>query len=55
MKEIEVTRTQAAVLKIVRNYLTKNGYPPTRQEISDGMGWSSTTSATNAIVQLEDL
>lgn len=40
-----LTKQQERVLKFVKSYIAKSGYPPTREEISDHFGWASCNSA----------
>ena len=40
-----LTQQQKAVLKYLTSFIRKNGYPPTRQEIADEMGFASANGA----------
>ena len=42
---ISLTKPQKAVLKHLSSFIKKNGYPPTRQEIADEMGFASANGA----------
>ena len=41
-----------AVFKFIKSFTAKNGYPPTRDEISEHMGWASSNAAHYHITKL---
>lgn len=45
--------TTDAVFKFIKNFTAKRGFPPTRQEISEHMGWASPTAAHYHVVKLQ--
>ena len=48
-----LTKTQQKVLDFINSYRNKNGYPPTRREIGDALGFSSENAAQEHLVNLE--
>lgn len=44
-----LTRTQAKILAFLKDHIRSEGYPPTRQEISDHMGYRSANAAQEAL------
>ncbi len=49
----KLTVRQAEVLAHVKNYISLNGYPPTRAEISRGMGMKSPNAAHEHLMRIE--
>lgn len=47
-----LTSAQSRVLTFVRDSIETHGYPPTRQEIADAMGFSSPTAAHEHLQRL---
>ena len=50
---MELTATQAKVLKFVASYIKDNGYPPTRREVSDHFKWAYPSSAEDHLRAIE--
>lgn len=48
-----LTPRQAEVLEWIRTYITAHSYPPTRQEIANGMGFKSANAAQEHLLALE--
>ena len=44
-----LTKKQAATLDFIRAFITQEGMPPTRKEISDGLGHSSPNGANDGL------
>ena len=49
----KLTPQQHAVLEFVKLYAKKNGFPPTRAEISQGFGWASVNAAQQHLRLIE--
>ncbi len=47
-----MTEKQKAVLVFIREFIVKTGFPPTRVEIADGMGYRSPNAAEEHIKAL---
>ncbi len=50
----KLTEKQKAVLRFIRDFIEKNGYPPTDREIADGIGLSSHTTAYSHVHALKE-
>lgn len=48
-----ITPKQQSVLKLIGNYIRRNGYPPTIREVSDHLGINSTNGANDHLKALE--
>lgn len=48
-----LTPIQQEVFSFIVAYRQKRGYPPTRQEIIDGFGWKSPTSAQQHLREIQ--
>ena len=46
---MSLTKTQAKILSFLKAYTKAQGYPPTRQEICEHMGYKSVNSAQEAL------
>jgi repressor LexA len=44
-----LTKKQAATLDFIRAFINQEGMPPTRKEISDGLGHSSPNGANDGL------
>ena len=53
MKKQELTDRQSEVLTVIADYIKDNGFPPTRMDISDEMGFSSPNAAQEHLEALE--
>lgn len=49
----DLTKKQAEVMKFLRSFIKREGYPPTRQEICDSFGWKSTNNAEQHLRLIE--
>lgn len=49
----DLTPAQNKVLKFVRNWIAKNHFPPTRAEISRGLGFASPNAAYEHLMALQ--
>ena len=47
-----LTKTQAKILAFIRKHVADKGYPPTRSEICEHMGYESMNSAQDALKAL---
>lgn len=52
---MELTKRQKEVLKFIKSFVSKNGYPPTRDDICDNFGWESRNNAEQHLRRLERL
>lgn len=50
---MELTARQNEVLKFIRSYISKHGFPPTRQEICDSFGWAYASAAESHLRAIE--
>ena len=50
--ETKLTLRQAEVLEYIKKYISKYGMPPTIQEIADGFGFRSASSAKDHVIEL---
>ena len=50
---MNLTERQKEVLAFIKSFLKRNGYPPTRSEISENFKWESITAATTHIHALQ--
>lgn len=48
-----LTTTQAKILAFLKAHIKSQGYPPTRQEICDHMGYRSANAAQEALQAIE--
>lgn len=48
-----LTPRQTEVLEWIRSYIAMHSYPPTRQEIANGMGFKSANAAHEHLLALE--
>lgn len=53
MKEIKLTKKQELVLKYIKEYTAKHGFPPAVREIAKGVGLNSPSSVHSHIKRLE--
>lgn len=51
--ETQLTKGQAEVLQFLKDHQEKNGYQPTREEISEHFGWRSANAAQSYLTTLE--
>ena len=49
----DLTKKQAEVVKFLRIFIKRAGFPPTRQEICDHFGWKSTNNAEQHLRLIE--
>lgn len=49
----ELTPAQTRVLDFIRSYMATNGYPPTRSEIANGLGFGSSNAAQQHLVAIQ--
>lgn len=52
-KRQKLTRQQMVVLNFIKDFKHEHEMPPTRQEMCDYFGWSSTNSAKDHLMALE--
>ncbi len=45
----QMTKRQRDVLEFIRGFIAKNGFPPTRVEIAEGMGYRSPNAADGQV------
>lgn len=50
---MKLTDRQTEILQFIKDHVTQNGYPPTRQEICTQMGFSSPNAAESHLRALE--
>ena len=50
---MELTEQQNEVLKFIRAFVSKRGFPPTRQEIADSFGWAYASAAESHLRAIE--
>ena len=53
MSHDQLTPRQAEILELIRSYLDEEGYPPTRAEIADSLGFRSANAAEEHLRALE--
>ena len=53
MKEVKLTKKQELVLKYIKEYTAKHGFPPAVREIAKGVGLNSPSSVHSHIKRLE--
>jgi repressor LexA len=51
----DLTERQETILGFIREYINKNGYPPTVREIATGAGLHSPATVHRHLKNLEDL
>ena len=50
---VPLTDTQRRVLKFLGNYLSENGYPPSRQDVCKEFGYASLNAAQTVLTALQ--
>lgn len=50
---LPLTIAQGKILKAIKEFIGKNGYPPTQKEIAEAMGYSSQNAAHEQIKKIE--
>jgi len=50
---MKLTSQQTKVLNAVREFIREHGYPPTRRDVADMMGFSSANAAEEHLQALE--
>lgn len=48
-----LTRRQAEVLEVIKQFTRDHGYPPTRRELADAFGWRTAAAAQQHLAALE--
>ena len=52
--EDKLTETQYQIKAYIEHFKDVNGYPPTKREIADGLGFSSANSIQEQLVKMQD-
>lgn len=48
-----LTDSQARVFNFIKDYINTSGFPPTRSEIADGLGFASANAAQEHLLSLQ--
>ena len=50
---MRLTDSQARVFNFIKDYINTSGFPPTRSEIADGLGFASANAAQEHLLSLQ--